>query len=100
MIRFLPEAATKHLAILLSTLLNVSVIISDDFSKAFFWKWKSLVHQLPGEERQAERGVAALGLLGNRQARTRVAEWGEIWSNEPFPMFGDNDEPGGEARCV
>lgn len=32
-----------------------------------------------------------------RWVRRCVVERGEIWSNEPIPMFGTNDEPGGAA---
>lgn len=48
---------------------------------------------------QTERGEG--GGAGKRWEKRRVrmciVERGEIWSNEPIPMFGANDEPGGEA---
>lgn len=36
-------------------------------------------------------------MLEKRWVRTCVVKRGKIWSTEPVPMFGTNDEPGGEA---
>lgn len=47
-------------------------------------------------KRQTEGSVALL-MPEKRWVRRCVVERGEIWSNEPIPMFGGNDEPGGAA---
>lgn len=36
-------------------------------------------------------------MSGKGWVRTCAVEWGGTWSNEPIPMFGANDGPGGEA---